>query len=241
MQRDICGVIDMKVVFTGLESSGKSLKLAMVAIEIAYRNAKWLKESGNVRPIWSNMKFSLEFQTYCVEELGVPIRYWFDISELIECRNADVFIDELGTYFDARNWSDLSADAKRWIQQGAKSGIEMYAAAQDFAQVDLAFRRLTNHLLQITKICGSPRPAATKPPVKRIWGLCLVRDLDPTGYDESKKKFASSALLPKFFFIRREFCEIFDTGQFIQRSKGMPMQHVERFCSHCSFAKISHI
>jgi len=32
----------MKVVYVGLESSGKSLKLAMVVCDLAYRNHKWL-------------------------------------------------------------------------------------------------------------------------------------------------------------------------------------------------------
>jgi len=34
----------MKVIFSGLEGSGKSLKLAMVASEIAHRNSKWYRK-----------------------------------------------------------------------------------------------------------------------------------------------------------------------------------------------------
>jgi len=220
----------MKVIFSGLESSGKSLKLAKTVAEIAYRNSKWRKISGVVRPIASNLEFSHEFYTHVTDELGVPIIYWTNINELIKLHDCDVIVDEVGNYFDSRLWSELSLDARRWLSQGAKTGVEMYGSAQDFAQVDKAFRRLVNHLFHITKIMGSRRPSPTKPPVKTIWGLCLVRELDPQGYDEDKKKFAAGGVIPSFMTIRRQDCEIFDTTQKIIRSQPEPMRHIERFC-----------
>jgi len=33
-----------KIIFSGLESSGKSLRLAMVTVDIAHRNAKWMRQ-----------------------------------------------------------------------------------------------------------------------------------------------------------------------------------------------------
>lgn len=219
-----------KAIFSGLEGSGKSLKLAMVASEIAFRNGKWKKKSGITRPIYSNLKFSDEFKNYVETELKIPIYYWNDLNELIKIENADVFIDEVGNYFDSRMWSDLSLDVRRWLTQGSKMGIELYGTAQDFAQVDKAFRRLCNDLIHITKVIGSARPSPTKPPIRRIWGLCFTRALDPQGYDEDKKKFAGSFSMPGFFFIEREACEIFDTSQKILRSKPAPYKHVEREC-----------
>lgn len=232
----------MKVIYSGLEGSGKSLQLAMTAVEIVKRNIKWRKKTGIVRPIWSNLKFS-EFFHDASLEAGVPIHYWENLDDLIKITNADVFIDEVGNYFDSRLWSDLSLDARRWLSQGSKSGIELYGSAQDFAQVDKAFRRLVNHLYLITKICGSSRPAATKPAPKHIWGICLKQELDPRGYDEDNKKFAGEGVFPSFFFIRKEYCDIFDTGQFIQRSAPLPFKHTERSCEDpdCSFHKIIHV
>jgi len=231
----------MKVIFSGLESSGKSLKLAMVAVEIAYRNAKWRDKSGIARPIVSNMHFSSAFEEHVVNDLGIPIIYWHNLSDLITMKDCDIFIDEVGTYFDSRLWAELSLDVRRWLTQGAKAGIEMYGAAQDFAQVDKAFRRLVWHLFLIKKVMGSRRPSATKPPVKRIWGICAMSELDPQGYDEDKKKFAKGGLIPKFFFIRRSLCEVFDTGQVLQRSKGDPLEHRERLCTTCGIIKTSHV
>jgi len=231
-----------KVVFAGLESSGKSLQLAMQAEKIVLRNAKWREDSGIVRPIYSNMIFSKDFKQGA-KDLGVPLLEWENLDDLVKISNADVFIDEIGNYFDARSWPDLSLDIRRWITQGAKAGVEIYGAAQDFAQVDIAFRRLVNELWQVTKLVGSARPAATKPPVKNIWGVCLMRELDPRGYKEDEKRFASDSILPKFFLIRRYYCEIFDTLQFIKKTKPATMKHVERFCEDagCGFKKVSHV
>jgi len=234
----------MKVIYSGLESSGKSLKLAMTAVKIAERNAKYFEKTGKKRPIVSNMKFSNEFEAYLRDVLNVPFSYWQNIDELVLLENADVFIDEVGNYFDARLWADLSQDARRWLTQGAKTGIEIYGSAQDFAQVDKAFRRLVNHLFYIRKIMGSARPSATKPPVKKIWGICLVNELDPQTYDEVKSKFQNRGLMDfSFFFIERQFCEIFDTNQKIVRSKPATLRHIERSCElpDCRFHKTVHL
>jgi len=255
----------MKVIFSGLESSGKSLRLAMEVGDIAARNGKWLKkqtdyytkhgaiaflaaygyEKPRARPLASNLRFSKEFEDYYTNELGLPpIIYWENIEDLIKLSHCDVIIDEVGNYFDSRMWSDLSLDARRWLSQGAKAGIEIYGSAQDFAQVDKAFRRLVNHLFLIRKLIGSPRPSATRPPVRRIWGVCMMTELDPQGYDEDKKKFATDGLqIPHFFFIYKEYCDMFDTSQIIKKSKTPPLKHMDYTCElpNCTFHKITHV
>lgn len=234
----------MKVIYSGLESSGKSLRLAMLASFLVKRNSKWNKITGKSRPIISNMYFSDSFFLWATQEMGVELKYWKDLEELIQYNEADIICDEVGNYFDARMWADLSLDVRRWLTQGAKTGIEFYGGAQDFAQVDKSFRRLVQpgDLIHITKIAGSRRPSSTKPPVKRIWGLCSAQKLDPQGYDEDKKKFNGSGF-PTFFFIRREFCEIFNTSQKILKSKPPPLKHIERDCEDqaCAFHKIQHV
>jgi len=242
----------MIVIFSGLPGSGKSLKLAQTVIGLLYRNhalyQKALKralKSKQVPPkprlVYTNLKMSPQVEKH----FKGGFQYWSDLRELTPLRDCDVVIDEVGNYFDSRMWTELSLDVRRWLTQGAKSGIEIYGSAQDFAQVDKAFRRLVNHLFHIVKLFGSRRPSATKPPVKRIWGLCSVRELDPQSYDEDKKKFAGSGVfaLPSFFFIERVYCEIFDTSQVIQKSRLLPFRHQERECelNECSFHKVSHI
>jgi len=181
-----------KIIFSGLESSGKSLQLAMKAEAVLMRNIKWLERSGKARKILTNSPFSEGFVKYAKDH-GIEIVNWENLEELILQRDCDIFIDEIGTYFDARMWADLSLDVRRWNQQGAKMGIELYGACQDFAQVDVSFRRLTSELFHITKFFGSGRPSPTKPPIKRIWGLCHMVALDPQKYDEKKKKFTGGS------------------------------------------------
>jgi len=237
-----------KTIYSGLEGEGKSLKLAMVAHKLALRNARWKKESGITRSIASNLYFSEAFSDYVQHELGIPIVYWENLDQLIALEQCDVLIDEVGNYFDSRGWQDLSLDVRRWLTQGSKMGIELYGTAQDFAQVDKAFRRLVNNLVHIRKIMGSPRPSATRPPVTKIWGVCLTTDLNPQTYNEAKDKFEGLDIMSlRFFWIRKEYCEIFDTTQKIKRSKPPVLRHVERFCEHfdekdhvCSFQRIVH-
>jgi len=231
-----------KVIYSGLESSGKSLKLAMVVVSLVYRNAKWFKRSGISRFIISNLRFSQSFVQFA-KELGVELKYWDNLDDLVECSNCDVIIDEVGNYFDSRMWADLSLDVRRWLTQGAKTGIEIYGSAQDFAQVDKSFRRLTNELYEITKVIGSARPSPTKPPVKKIWGFCVVRELDPRSYNEDKKKFVGTFNLPSVFWIARKYCDIFDTTQKIERGRFPALRHEERFCEDpkCGFHKVIHI
>jgi len=234
-----------KIIFSGIESSGKSLKIAMEVTKIVERNSKWKKESGVVRKIYSNLKFSKDFEKYATEEKGIPIVYWKDLDDLIHVENADIIIDEIGNYFDARNWSELSLDVRRWITQGAKVGNEIWGTAQDFAQVDLAFRRLVNELYEITKIIGSPRPANTRPPVKKIWGICWIRSVQAKNYKEDEKKYLD--VVGSIFTIQKKYCEIFDTTQKIEKSKPPAFKHYERKCEHfedpnhsCKFCKTYH-
>lgn len=231
-----------KTIFSGLESSGKSLLLAMTAGALIYRNAQWFKKTGKMRPLVSCMTFSESF-VELARELNVPIIYWIDVDDLIKYRDCDVIIDEVGNYFDSRFWQDLSIDVRKWLSQAAKMGVEIYGGAQDFAQVDIAFRRLTNKLYHVTKVIGSQRPTPTRPPVNTIWGLCMVRALDPRAYKEDKKKFESEFFLPSFFFIQRKYCEIFDTTQFMARGASSKLRHEEKTCMNpdCTFHKVVHI
>jgi len=201
------------------------------------------------------MRFSEKFTSHAAA-LGVELMFWKNIDDLVKIEEADIICDEVGNYFDSRGWENLSLDARRWLSQGAKMGVEFYGGAQDFSQVDIAFRRLVDQgcLKLIRKVAGSPRPARSKPPVKRIWGLCYVCDLDPRGYDEKNKQPTSSPLdlfIPtNYFLIRKKYCEIFDTNQKIAVGEWPVMKHVVRKCEKhgdtggdgsCNFCKVSHI
>jgi len=216
----------MKVVYTGIESSGKSLMLARQAVEIVRRNAKWYKKTGVERPIRSNMKFSQDFEIWAFSQ-HVPIYYYRNLDEIIYETECDVFIDEILKYFDARNWANLTVDAKHWLTQGAKSGVHVYGSAQDFSQVEKSFRILCNQVYVITKVIGSRRPMKTSPPVKRVWGLCFIRQVDPKTFKGDSVNMETMGL-PGFFFIKKEDTSIFDTNAKVVPSDLPPLKKRRR-------------
>lgn len=228
----------MKVIYVGKESSGKSLQLAKKARDIVERNSKWFKTTGIQRPILSNSPFSEHFIRYARIK-NVPIEPWSNLEDIIYRDEADVFIDEIIKYFDARNWNDLGVDAKHWLTQGAKSGIQVYGAAQDFSQVEKQFRLLCNEVYHVTKIIGSPRPMKTRPPVKNIWGVCMLRQVNPASFKGDTVSMESVSW-PSFFFIDRADCEIFDTSFKIKAGEYPRLKHIERWCDICQKMELKH-
>jgi len=228
----------MIVIFSGLPGSGKSYKMGQTLVGILYRNKKLCEKTGIKRMVWTNLKLKEEVE----QEFEGFFEYWTELRQLIPLRDVDVFIDEVGTYFDARLWETLSLEMRRWLNQHRKFGIELYGTAQDFAQVDKAFRRLTSDLLYITKLAGSRDISATRPNPRWIWGISALRHLDPTVYDEQKSKFGSSGL-PSFMFITRAGTEIFDTRAEVKLSSALPLKHINKECElpECGFKKIVHV
>jgi len=226
----------MKHIITGLEDSGKGLMLAWMAESLVYRNAKWVQAGLKPRPIVSVFALTPRF-TQWANDLGVPVYDWSNkqdvIAALEQLRSCDLLLDEVGTYFDARTFKDLPLSTRLWLAQASKLGVDIYGCAQDFSQIDISFRRLTNELTEVTKIIGSPRPDpdGTRPKVSRIWGLCMTRDLNPIGYDE-KNKYAGAKGWPQFFFIREKYTQMFDTNKRVPKAELPPFKHAVRRCEH---------
>lgn len=228
----------MIVVFTGLPGSGKSAKLARTAIDLLYRNRKWKEKTGYERLLWTNLKLAPEVEA----EFEGQIRYWTDLRQLTPLRDADVLIDEVATYFDARLWETLSLEMRRWLAQHRKFGIEIYGTSQDFAQVDKAFRRLTSNLLYLRKLVGTRDISPTRPPPKFVLVISMVQELDPTTYDEQKSKFANNGV-PTLMVITSADVKIFDTRAEVALSHALPLKHIERVCElpNCPFHKVQHV
>jgi len=241
----------MIVVFSGLPGSGKSLKLADTLVNILYRNRKIynrqvqqfekgiLQDKPMKRVLWTNLKFTQKVE----DEFVDYIRYWTDLRQLTVLRDVDVAIDEIATYFDARLWETLSLEMRRWLAQHRKFGIDIYGTAQDFAQTDKAFRRLTSHLFLLKKLIGSGDISPTRPAPRYIWGIVIVRELDPTVYDEQKSKFGGGGIFPSFMYITRGATEIFDTRAEVRMSQALPLKHLDKECERadCSFHKTVHV
>lgn len=224
-------------VIQGLPGAGKSLKLARLIIDVLYRNKKWFEKSGIKREVWLNLKLSEAVE----KEFEGFIKYWKNPAELVDLRNVDVFWDEIATHLDATQWANMSLELKRWLQQHRKFGIDIYGTTQDFSMVDVSFRRLTSELMHLVKLFGSPDKSATRPEVKRIWGLVILRTLDPQKYDEKKSKFEPENLIPKFMWIQRSDIDVYDTTAEVEVGEYPRLRHIERKCECCSHVKIQHV
>ena len=224
----------MKRIYTGLESSGKSLLLAQQSIQLARRNKRWHKKYGFLRPIYSNLRFSDKF----LEKYAEYIRYFDDVSELLDVQGADIIFDEISTHFSAMKKDPLPRRINQWLRQGAKQGVRFYATAQEFHDIHLDLRRRCFSCDYIKKVLGSPRSGANLPPIRFIWGFCFVWRIKIHPYNELQPE--KQSIIPSILFITKSLCNVFDTHQVINTSKELPLDHYERICPVCGKVQISH-
>lgn len=223
-------------VYTGRPGSGKSQKLAKTLIEIIERNQRFYEKTGKIREIYTNFHLRPDLE----EKYSGALRHWKDLEQLTPTRDCDVFIDEIFNYFDAKHWGELSFSVRRWLSQHRKMGVEIYGNCQDFSQVDISFRRMVSDLFYLVKLAGSRDPSPTRPPIKWIWGICVVYTMQPTDYKEDQKE--NKTQFNGVMFIDRASIELYDTREIIKPGVFPPLQHSERFCQepNCSYKKVVH-
>jgi len=206
-----------KVIYTGIESSGKSLQLAVKAKEVLARNIRWAKkrEKMGVPYVQRTMAFVSPMSRHFIDEVekaGVKYMQFKNLDEILHLNEVDIFIDELIKFFPASGSNSLSGEQLDFITQGAKSGVNMYCASQDLSQVHKQFRLLTNEVYVVTKLIGSRRPMKSSPPVKTIWGICMLRSVYPSSFKGDSASMESIGIIPSFYFINEKDCFLFDTS-----------------------------
>lgn len=227
-----------KRVYVGLEGAGKSLLLARHSMRLLHRNAHWYDKVGIKRPIVSNIAYSQWFLDLA-DKMGVEVRHWQNIEELTSMSECDLFIDELGTYFDSRLFADLPLNTRLWVAQAEKLGVDIYGGAQDFGQIDKAFRRLCKEVNEVRKVVGSRRPMRTAPPVRAIWGFGFIRQLDPSSFAGEQVEMKTRGFPKPFMFSKRD-TRVFDTSTRVALSAPVPLQHIVRNCPECGLVKKIH-
>lgn len=226
----------MITIYTGLPGSGKTTKCSQEILKILFRNKKWFSKFGILRKVYSNVKFKPDIE----QQFSDFIFYWSDPRELILIKEADIFIDEVANYFDSQNWELLPMAVKSWLRLHEHYGIDIYANTQDYSTIDISFRRLTSSLYRIKKIIGSRRPAKTKPPVKYIWGLAVINELDARAFDE-KTQDTSSIGFPSFMFYTKDKTDnVFDTLADVALGDLPPLRHMVRKCESCDYERVYH-
>lgn len=221
-------------IYTGLPGSGKSLRTAKATMFLLQRNKRWYKKSGILRKVKTNIRLSEKVE----KQYEGYFDYWKDPEELILFKECDVIIDEIATYFDSTQWKELSLDIKRWLQLHRHFGVEIYGNTQTFSTIDISFRRLTDDLYLLKKLLGSREPSNTRPPVKRIWGVILIRKLDARNYKEEEQENRAYGFT--LLFYGKELTEVYDTKQELEKGTPPPLKHMERICKDCGKIIVSH-
>ena len=223
-------------VYTGRPGSGKSNKLAQTLVEVLDRNQRYYERTGIIRQIYTNFHLRPDLE----ELYSGALRHWQNLEELVVVKDVDIFIDEIFNYFDAKHWAELSFSVRRWLSQHRKLGIEIYGNCQDFAQVDISFRRMVSDLFYLVKVIGSRDPSPTRPAVKWIWGMSIIYTMSPVDYQENQKD--NSTRFHWVMFIDRKSCELYNTREIIQPGVFPPLQHIERRCvnPNCKFLRVLH-
>lgn len=222
-------------IITGLPGSAKSYMCAQKIVELVKRNMSWYKISGAKRIVRSNLDMSDEFKFFA----GEFFELWNDPDELPAMNDCDVIWEEMGAHVDSRSWEALPLNLRRWLQQHRHRGVEIYGNCQDFADIDVAVRRLTSNLLYLTKIIGSRDPSPTSKPVKYVWGVILKINLDPRTYKEDTK--LKDGQFGGVEFVTKKGVELYSMRNDIKPGKYPALQHRSRKCADCGYVKVIHI
>lgn len=208
-------------IIEGKPGQGKSLYTARLARSLIKRNKKYYSKSGVKRKVYSNIKFSEKFE----QESEGFLAYWSSTEEITKLKDCDLLWDEIATELDSRSFANLSEALKRFLSQYRKRGVDIYANTQDFSMIDMRARLMVTRVATLWKVVGSGDPSATKPVIKRIWGLVVVSEVQEILNDTPHKK-KYSFFGHSFFLIDREDIEIYDTRQDIPLSPPLPIKKV---------------
>jgi len=231
--------------WTGMPGSGKTSELGEIVVSLIKRNVRYFKKTGVRRLIYVNLVLNHDLAS----AYGDYLRYYDDLVDLSredlsnnkqKVRHADVVCQEISQYIDSQEYEKCPRYFKAWLRKHRHFGVDIYADTQDFLTVDNSFRRLVNSVYYCQKLIGSRDISATKPQIKYIWGLCMLREIDPKSFDEEKESYTFKTFSFQFRLITKSRCMVFDTTQDVVSPDYPPLKHIERTCPVCNKVHIQH-
>jgi len=113
------------------------------------------------------------------------------------------------------------------VAQAQKLGVDIYAGAQDWGQIDVSFRRLVKRLYELKKVIGTRRPSKTRPAGKARWAIILSWKVAPAAASDSSE-LKTLSIIPGFFWARGKHFDIFNTNARITTSEYPPLRRIVR-------------
>ena len=187
----------MLYAITGKPGSGKSYFLAYLYTQLIDKDPHTI--------IFSNVPMTYK---------GHKTIYFYDINDLLTIfyhpnlinTKRIIFLDEAYYLLDAKNWHNLAPEMTIALRQHRKLLVDMYVVAQDWANLNIDFRRLVNDVYYARR--------------SYQWLSFLANKILPTFY---RQNFSS------WFFTRYELYKEVSETQTIPfvKNDGMAMQYRE--------------
>jgi len=116
-----------------------------------------------------------------------------------------VFLDEAGSFFEAREWAKFSPDDRQKFQQHRKMELDIYLGVQSFTRLDSSIRELTAEVIEANSFPKSSRKKRRTP-----W-FFWYRTIDPE--QVGLKKTGSNKV--EFLRFDKKIAMAYDSKQFI--------------------------
>lgn len=137
--------------FTGLPGNGKTYNMT--------RKARKQMQKGRV--VYANYDL-------------VGAKYFKELSELVDVKNALILIDEAGIYLPAQAWKDIPFEFIRQIRQHRHDGLDLWYTAQDMQDVATYLRRITQFQHDFTKFMNIFTCRTTNPRTRVKYGFDIT-------------------------------------------------------------------
>lgn len=225
-------------VYEGDVGAGKSLMLSRDLMFCLQRNRIWFEKG--ITKIKRKVACNFPINKDVVAEYGDLLVGWEQLEQLTEMEQTDVFMDDMATLLDSKHWEHTPFKVRKWFRVHERMGCDFYSNAQNFSEVEISIRRLTNSVVHVQKFIGSQRPMATKPVIRRIWGVLFLWEVPREQFTKERyeRKYEG---IPRVEFIRKTDCAVYDTAVIIKDTGWPPLEHIERSCNTCGKVKAIHL
>jgi len=165
---------------------------------------KFLNQGINVYANYKIDQRIFKFSQKKIEKGKIgKLYYWNDVAQFRHIFNGIVLIDEIGAYFESRNFSKFTTEDRIKFQQHRKERLDIYYTVQAYTRTDLIIRQLTNQVIQL----------------KKFFNIFTAWEYDATDYEFAKDFRTIKCLSRNFYFLRKKIYQAYDTYALINASE----------------------